>query len=101
MFSASIVNQVFHKFLSRQPHTRSELKPPLEPVRERMTRALQTLADFKGDQSFASRDPLSPLSFSCVTEDIYRDQAETWNTYHVDENRAFSPLGPDGRPQRK
>ncbi|PCH41599.1 alpha/beta-hydrolase, partial [Wolfiporia cocos MD-104 SS10] len=101
IISASIVNQVFFKFLSRQPPARSDCTQPEMSLEERMRVALAQLGNFRGDQSFAERDPLSPLSFSCVTPEVQRSQDETYATYQKGERTAFSPLGLDGRPLRK
>lgn len=101
LLSPSIVGQVFYKFLLRQPHVRSDLRPPRIPIRDRMAMALQALADFKNDPAITIQDPLSSLSFSCVSEEVEKSQMKAWNAYHTDERNAFSPLGSDGRPQRK
>ncbi|OCH95871.1 alpha/beta-hydrolase, partial [Obba rivulosa] len=100
ILSASIVNQVFYKFLSRQPPTRSDLTPPPMSL-ERMRAALHTLAELKDDWSIANRDPKSSMSFTCVTDEVRKSQDDTFKTYCKDERKAFSPLGPDGRPVRK
>ncbi|KAI0921978.1 hypothetical protein AcW1_004187 [Taiwanofungus camphoratus] len=101
IISASIVNQVLNKFLSRQPPAGSEVKRPQVPLADRMKTALEKLAQFRNDPSYADRDPLSPLSFSCVTPEVCRSQEETRAMYAKGERTAFSPLASDGRPIRK
>jgi len=99
--SASIVNQVFSKFLAQQPRTRSDLIPAKISIQERSKIALSKLAEFAGDPSIASRDPRSPLSFSCVKPDVARSQLENLQFYAKDLDKAYCPLGRDGRPMRK
>ncbi|KAI0356681.1 alpha/beta-hydrolase [Trametes cingulata] len=101
LLSSSIVNQVLNKFLTRQPPARSDLDPPAIPLRERMKMALAQLAEWKEDPSLAEQDPLSPLSFSCVTEEVRKSQDELYAIYQEGVQTAFSPLAPDGRPLRK
>lgn len=99
--SASIVNQVFSKFLSMLPRTRSDLVPPAIPIVERTKQALRMLADIAGDPSIASRDPLSLFSFSRVSPEVARSQRESLKFYLKDIELAYCPLGRDGRPLRK
>ncbi|KAG1847536.1 alpha/beta-hydrolase [Suillus subalutaceus] len=99
--SASIVNQVFSKFLAQQPRTRSDILPPKLSIRERTKVALSKLAEFIGIPSIAQRDPRSPLSFSCVKTDVAKSQLENLMSYARDLNNAYCPLGTDGRPLRK
>ena len=66
-----------------------------------MQRGLNRLADLKGDPSISDRYALSPLSFSCATPDIVRHQEEMMAKYTDGQQKAFSPLGVDGRPIRK
>ena len=49
----------------------------------------------------SERDPLSPLSFSCVTEEVRKSQEELYRIYSEGERSALSPLAPDGRPLRR
>ncbi|THH20289.1 hypothetical protein EW146_g1042 [Bondarzewia mesenterica] len=98
---ASIINQVFFKFLSRLPHAPSGLQKPLFPVAERMTAALQTLADLTNDLTIVERNPMSSMSFSLVPPDVQKYQADALQHYNAGQNKAFSPLGSDGRPIRK
>jgi hypothetical protein len=98
---ASIANQVFAKFISRLPHKRSELTPPETPKRERMKKALTTLADIMGDSSIANRDPLSSLSFCCLSPEVVKRQTEKLARYRKRLDHVSSPLGPDGRPLRR
>lgn len=99
--SASIVNQVFSKFLAQQRRTRSDLLPPNMTIRERSKVALSKLAEFVGIPSIAQRDPCSPLSFSCVKADVAKSQLENLMFYAKDLDKAYCPLGRDGRPLRK
>jgi hypothetical protein len=99
--SASIVNQVFVKFLSRLPHVASDLVRPAIPVAERMKTALSKLAGIAGDPAIGCRDPDSPLSFSCVTPEVRKNQLESLKFYAKDLDKAFSPLDAYGRPQRR
>lgn len=98
---ASIANQVFAKFLSRLPHTRSDLTPPSMSKEARMKLALSELADIMEDPTIASRDPLSSLSFSCLPPEVAKTQTECLAQHRKGLGKAFSPLGPDGRPIRK
>lgn len=99
--TASIVNQVFVKFISRLPHARSDIRRPEIPTKERMRSALLKLSDLVEDPAIAERDPLSSMSFSCLANDVAKSQLETVNFFGKDQWKAFSPLGPDGRPLRK
>jgi hypothetical protein len=99
--SASIVNQVFSKFLAQQPRTRSDLLPPKLSIREQSKVALSKLAEFVGIPSIAQRDPCSPLSFSCVKTDVAKSQLENLLFYAKGLDKAYCPLGRDGRPLRK
>ncbi|KAI9063425.1 alpha/beta-hydrolase, partial [Trametes sanguinea] len=101
ILSSSIVNQVLNKFLTRQPPARSDLDPPAIPLADRMRMALAQLAEWQDDPSIADQDPLSPLSFSCVTEEVRKSQDEIYSIYAEGTETAFSPLAPDGRPLRK
>ncbi|KAI0637711.1 Alpha/Beta hydrolase protein [Trametes polyzona] len=101
ILSASIVNQVLNKFLTRQPPARSDLDPPAIPLAERMRMALAQLAEWRENPAFVDQDPLSPLSFSCVTEEVRKSQDELYALYQEGMHTAFSPLAPDGRPLRK
>ena len=98
---ASIINQVFAKFLSRQPKARSDLIPQDKPLAEFMRDGLARLAEFRSDKSILDRDPCSPLSFSCAPPDVVKRQDECIVTYSKGMRHAFSPLEPDGRPIRK
>ncbi|KAL1937580.1 hypothetical protein VTO73DRAFT_13075 [Trametes versicolor] len=101
ILSSSIVNQVLNKFLTRQPHARSDLHEPEIPLPERMRAALAQLAEWEDDPALADQDPLSPLSFSCVTDEVRKSQDELYAIYQEGMHIAFSPLAPDGRPLRK
>jgi len=99
--TASIVNQVLTKFLSRLPPTRSDIQPPDRPTAERMAEALKTLSELMGDSNIATRDPMCSLSFSCLSPEVINSQKDAVDFYGKDEWKALSPLGPDGRPIRK
>lgn len=99
--SASLVNQVFSKFLATLPKARSDLVPPKTPVLDRTKMALRTLADLVGEPSYALRDPRSCLSFSCVSPEVVQSQLDNLKFYARDIDKAFCPLGRDGRPMRK
>ncbi|KAH7916146.1 alpha/beta-hydrolase [Hygrophoropsis aurantiaca] len=99
--SASIVNQVFAKFLASQPLARSDFITPPTSIFDRMKTALVKLADLVGEPEMASRDPRSSLSFSCVTPEVVKSQLATLNFYKKDIEHAYCPLGRDGRPLRK
>ncbi|KII96006.1 hypothetical protein PLICRDRAFT_694103 [Plicaturopsis crispa FD-325 SS-3] len=99
--NASLVNNVFVRFLARLPRAHSRLQPPQHPTDVRMKMALELLATISGDASIATRDPWSPLSFSCVTPEVKKHQEEVLELYAKDLHKAFYPLGPDGRPLRK
>lgn len=101
IFSASIVNQTFSKFLARQSRTRSDLVTKVGSCEKKMKAALERLAAFKVDSSFLSRDPKCPLSFSCVTDEIRRSQDGAVAAFAKGQRQAWSPLGMDGRPLRK
>ncbi|TFK43302.1 Alpha/Beta hydrolase protein [Crucibulum laeve] len=99
--SASIANQVFARFLSRLPKVRSELVPPAVKVKDRMQTALELLAEITGDSSYASRDPMSSLSFSCLPDDLAQSQLELLQHYCKAREHAFCPLDEEGKPLRK
>lgn len=100
--SASIVNQTLTKFLSRVPRSRSDIVPPETSILDRMTQALDRQAKLIGKKNPSiSLDPLSSLSFSCVSKQIADAQSDMIAEYTVDRLNAFNPLGPDGRPLRK
>jgi hypothetical protein len=99
--TASIVNQVLTKFLSRLPRTCSEIRPPETPTKEKMTAALNALSELMGDTTIATRDPSSSLSFSCLAPEVITSQKDAVDFYGKDQWKAFSPLGLDGRPIRK
>ncbi|KAG1773827.1 alpha/beta-hydrolase [Suillus occidentalis] len=78
--SASIVNQVFSKFLAQQPRTRSDLVNPKTSIQERSKLALSKLAEFPT---------------------VAKSQLENLMFYAKDLDKAYCPLGRDGRPLRK
>ncbi|KAH9853880.1 Alpha/Beta hydrolase protein [Lenzites betulinus] len=101
LLSSSIVNQVLNKFLTRLPLVKTHLRPHATPLAERMRMALAQLAEWRENPALAEQDPLSPLSFSCVTEEVRQSQDEIYLLYQEGASTAFSPLAPDGRPLRK
>jgi hypothetical protein len=96
----SIVNQTLLKFLTRLPRARSEIKPSPVPVPQRMREALDLLTDLTGDPSFRQKDPMCPLSFSCVSPEVCKVQVKSRESYAKDATYAFSPLQSNGRPIR-
>ncbi|KAF8897174.1 hypothetical protein BD779DRAFT_1465429 [Infundibulicybe gibba] len=98
---ASIVNQVVAKFLMRLPHVGTMLLPPAVPTEKRMQEALTTLGALVGNTSIASRDPMSSMSFSCLSEEVVQRQTDLLDIYGERQKSAFSPVGCDGRPFRK
>ncbi|KAF9008828.1 Alpha/Beta hydrolase protein [Cyathus striatus] len=99
--SASIANQVFAKFLGRLPKSQPQIRLPKIAILERMQTALGELAEITGDPSYMSHDPMSSLSFSCLTSDLVKSQEELLRHYARSRERAFCPLDADGRPIRK
>lgn len=98
---ASIANQVFGKFISRLPHKRSELIPPEISKRDRMKKALSTLAGIIGDGSIENRSPLSSLSFCCLPPEVVKDQTDSVNQRRKRLAHAHTLLSPEGRPLRR
>jgi hypothetical protein len=66
-----------------------------------MQKALEKLASLMGRPEIAENDPMSPISFSCLSEEGVQRQTELMLRYAVERRTSFSPLGPDGRPLRK
>ena len=100
VMNPSIVNQTLVKFLNRLPRTRSDITPPSISVSQRMRQALDTLAELTGDHSHSEKDPMSSLSFSCVSPEICKIQVKSRESYARDAVNAFSPLLANGRPIR-
>lgn len=100
---ASVVNKSLSTFLSVQPAADPAQTGEVygRPLKDFMQTALQRLADMKGDIAIANRDPLSPLSFSCVSQETQKNQEEMMKKYISGQQMAFSPLSPCGRPMRK
>ncbi|KAI0775439.1 Alpha/Beta hydrolase protein [Irpex lacteus] len=103
IISASIVNQVLSKFLARLPRNEKPSQPLLvqESLPEFMAQGLSRLAELKGDSSILLRDPSSSISFSCLPPELVQRQSDGIAEFAKDAHKAFSPLGPDGRPIRK
>jgi hypothetical protein len=99
--TASVCNRVFLQFLSRQPETRSELRPPTDSLEVYISKGLEILAEISGDPTIAGRDPLSPMSFSRIATHVQQLQVENYMAAARGVKKAFSPLGSDGRPMRK
>ncbi|KAJ6538953.1 Alpha/Beta hydrolase protein [Mycena capillaripes] len=85
--TASIVNQVYVKFVSRLP--------------QRMKDALNTLELITGDNTLHARDPCSSLSFCCLSEDVIQQQTDGLTAYRKGQALAYLPLSPTGRPIRR
>ncbi|KAF7301588.1 hypothetical protein MIND_00724300 [Mycena indigotica] len=100
--TASIVNQVFVKFLSRLPKARSDRPEHITSVQERMQEALNVLESITGNTHLSSRNPMSPLSFSCLADGVVRTQTEQLANYRKGQTLAFCPLNPlTQRPLRR
>ncbi|TFK29269.1 alpha/beta-hydrolase [Coprinopsis marcescibilis] len=100
--SASIANQVLVKFLSRLPLSRSDIVPPKRSIYERMKIALDRLAYLvPGKDVNRDLDPTSPLSYSCLSDEVVKLQMDILDRANRGRLSAFNPLGPDGRPLRK
>ncbi|KAF8204828.1 Alpha/Beta hydrolase protein [Pholiota molesta] len=100
---ASIVNNVFYKFLKRLPHHRSDLVQPESSITERMRMALGNLAEITGDPDMASLDPLCSLSFCCLTPEVVKGQSDLLKHYSTEVRVALNPslIENEGRPLRK
>jgi hypothetical protein len=99
--TASMLNRIYSRFLlERVEKARSDLHTPELSIKERMRNALFKLAGIVDRQDRTSKDPLSPMSFSCLSEADVTRQAELLREYENSDD-SFSPLGPDGRPLRK
>ncbi|KAK7001978.1 Alpha/Beta hydrolase protein [Favolaschia claudopus] len=99
--TASILNQVYVKFVTRLPHARSDPAASSISVEERMQEALVKLEQLTGDANLRLRDPLSPLSFCCLSKEIIDQQAEQLELFRKGQTLAFVPLAPTGRPIRR
>ncbi|KAL6306711.1 Alpha/Beta hydrolase protein [Sparassis latifolia] len=102
--SSSIVNQVFLKWLRRQPAARSDLRKPMSTaaLSDRMMSALEQIGQWRRDPGFTmEKNPLSPIHFSCLSKEVCKSQEEMIASFEKGERAAFSPLGMDGRPLRK
>ncbi|KAJ7762816.1 Alpha/Beta hydrolase protein [Mycena maculata] len=99
--TASIVNQVYVKFVSRLPRVGPESPTKGLTTEERMRDALGTLESITGDGAFRTRDPLSSLSFCCLSDEVVRQQTDRLTAYRKGQTLAYLPLGPTGRPIRR
>jgi len=98
---ASILNNVFLKFLTRLPHHRSDLVPPDISIRDRMHSALERLSQITDNPEVASLDPLCSLSFCSLAPEVIKGQSELLNHYLKNVNLAFTPIPPEGWSLRK
>ena len=98
---ASILNNAFHKFLTRLPHHRSDLIPSNTPIRDRMQAALEKLSQITGNPEVAYLDPLCSLSFCSLSPEVIKGQWELLNHYMKNIDLAFMPIPPETRPLRK
>ena len=98
---ASILNNVFYRFLTRLPHSRSDLVPPNMSIRDRMRVALEKLSQITGNPEVASSDPLCSLSFCSLAPEVIKGQSELLGHYLKDINLAFTPIPPEGWSLRK
>lgn len=100
--SASILNRVYSRFLlERVARTRPEVQSLKISTEQRMQDALANLADIVGRPGMVDNDPLSSMSFSCLSEEEIQRQTNILRKYVLEKEPVFSPLGPDGRPLRK
>ena len=95
--SASIANRVFASFLAGLGPLHSDSLPPTDPLDE----ALQRLADIMHDPDIATREPSSPMSFSCVPPVVAYRRLEIYARAAPGHRCAFSPLDTNGRPKRR
>ncbi|KAI0036061.1 alpha/beta-hydrolase [Vararia minispora EC-137] len=99
---ASISNRIFAKFLASQPHVRTKLGTPAEPLDQRLRRALDYLAELAGDSTLAdAKEPLSSMSFSRLSPSVQRTHLDLVKTWARKQKSAWSPLDSDGRPIRR
>ena len=98
---ASILNNVFHKFLTRLPHHRSDLVPSNISIRDRMQGALEKLSQIMDNPEVAYLDPLCSLSFCSLAPEVIKVQSEILNHYMKNINLALTPVPPEIRPLRK
>lgn len=100
---ASIIHQIFAKFVTRVPHAQHRLHAPNtdKSIERRMAAALETLGEGIGDPTIAKRNPLSSLSFSCLKSQVVKDQMESLDSYRKGITSAYQPVGEDGRAFRK
>ncbi|KAJ7179524.1 Alpha/Beta hydrolase protein [Mycena filopes] len=99
--TASIVNQVYVKFVSRLPRVRSDPAVPSLPTEDRMREALAMLETLTNTPGLHARDPRSSLSFCCLPDDIVQSQTEGLAAYRKGQALAYLPLGPTGKPVRR
>lgn len=97
---ASILNNVFHKFLTRLPHHRSDLVPPSTSIRDRMQTALVKLSQIMDNPEVAYLDPLCSLSFCSLAPEVIKGQSELLNHYMKNLDLALTPIHPEIRPRR-
>lgn len=90
---ASILNNVFYKFLARLPRHRSDLCAPESSIEERMRMALGRLSELTGQSEMASLDPLCSLSFCCLKPEIIAKQEKILRTCSKDIQEAYAPVG--------
>jgi hypothetical protein len=96
--SASIANRVFASFLARLPPARSD---PLPSQPTRLGDALKRLAEIIHDPEISTRDPCSPMAFSCISPTVARWRTLNYTQASVGHRGAFSPLDRSGRPKRR
>ena len=96
--SASIANRVFASFLARLPPARSDPQPPYPT---RLDDALRRLGEIMRDPNISTRDPCSPMAFSCVPPALVRWRTQVYARAAAGHRAAFSPLDRSGRPKRR
>jgi len=99
--SASLVNKIYSKFLQQNvKEAWSDLRTTRISTEERMQEALFELADIMERPDMRTKHSLSPISFSCLSEESAQRQEKIMKEYE-ERGDTFSPLDSDGRPLRK
>lgn len=66
-----------------------------------MSDALVQLAKLTRDPDRRGRDPMSPMSFSCLPPDLVKIQSNALELYRTSRQQALAALGSVGQPIRK
>lgn len=86
---------MFASFLARLPHEPQTSHPTC------FDDALKRLADIMHDPAICTRDPCSPMAFSCVPAALVRWRMQIYAQAATGQREAFSPLDRSGRPTRR